>query len=88
MTGAFLIAWNALPVGSFEAIYQNRRYGVTKTERAGNRQAWIWAEERGGPDRISANLYRLKSGARLKPCEMPEQKVIDFVLGVKPVSKM
>ena len=82
---SFLKAWDALPSGSFDGLYQSRRYGVTKTERAGGRQGWIWAEERGGPDRISANLYRLQSGPRLKPCEMPEDKVIAFILGVKPL---
>lgn len=41
------------------------------------------AEELGGPDYISFNLFRLASGqALLKPCEMAEDKVIEFVLGV------
>ena len=80
----FLERWNALPLGSFEGNYRGRRYGVTRTERAGGRQAWLWAEERGGPDRVSANLYRLASGARLKPCEMSADKVIAFVRGVVP----
>jgi len=47
----FLTAFNALPNGNFEAIYQGRRYGVTKTLREGERQAWFWAEERGGTDK-------------------------------------
>ena len=79
-----LAAWDALPLGSFDASFQGRRYGVTRTERAGGRQAWLWAEELGGTDRISANLYRLRSGARLKPCEMPAEKVMAFVLGAQP----
>lgn len=82
---AFLAAWDALPLGSFDGVYEAQRYGVTRTERAGGRQAWLWAEALGGSDRISANLYRLKSGAQLKPCEMPEEKVITFVMGVKPI---
>lgn len=40
------------------------------------------AEELGGDDYISLNLYLPRSGALLRPCEMPEQKVIDFVLGL------
>lgn len=83
---SFLTAWERLPVGSFEGHYKGRRYGVIRTERTGGRQAWIWAEERSGPDRISGNLYRLRTGARLKPCEMPKEKVIEFVLGVKPIN--
>jgi hypothetical protein len=84
----FLKAWDALPEGSFEGVYNSRRYGVTKTEGSKKRQAWLWAEERGGPDRISANLYRLKSGAQLKPCEMPAQKVLNFVLEVKVLREL
>ena len=37
------------------------------------------AEELGGTDYISLNLYRTKAGALLRPCEMPEAKVIAFV---------
>lgn len=81
----FLAAWSALPLGNFDGLYEGRRYGVIRTERANGRQAWIWAEALGGTDRISGNLYRLQSGARLKPCEMPADKVIAFVLGVKPI---
>ena len=36
-------------------------------------------EELGGTDYISLNLYRTKAGALLRPCEMPEAKVIAFV---------
>jgi hypothetical protein len=81
----FLAAFNSLPNGNFEAYYLGRRYGVTKTLRDGERQAWFWAEERGGADKVSFNLYFLKSGPRLKPCEMPDNKVIDFVLCANPI---
>jgi hypothetical protein len=40
------------------------------------------AEELGGSDYISLNWYDLASGARLKPCEMPEAKVRAFVEGL------
>lgn len=81
----FLTAWDALPLGNFDGLYDGRRYGVTRAERAGKRQAWLWAEALGGSDRISGNLYVLKSGVQLKPCEMSEEKVISFVLGVQPI---
>ena len=85
MDAATVKAWDALPTGSFDALYRGRRYGVTRTVRAGNRQGWIWAEERGGTDRISGNFYRLRAGARLRPCEMPEEKVAAFIRGARPV---
>ncbi|GHB01418.1 hypothetical protein GCM10009069_25370 [Algimonas arctica] len=79
-------AWDALPLGNFDGVYEGQRYGVTRTERADGRQAWLWAEALGGTDRISGNLYRLKSGAQLKPCEMSDEKVMSFVVKVKPIS--
>ena len=42
----------------------------------------LFAEELGGPDRISLNIFAPPSGApTLKPCEMPIDKVTTFVLG-------
>jgi hypothetical protein len=40
------------------------------------------AEELGGGDYISLNLYLTARGARLRPCEMPAAKVVDFVLAL------
>jgi hypothetical protein len=42
----------------------------------------LYAEELGGPDRISLNIYAPPSGEpALRPCEMPVDKVTAFVLG-------
>ena len=85
MTDTFLQAFDALPLGTFTGISNGRRYIVT-TDRIslnGNSQKLV-AEELGGADYISLNLYRLTSGSRLKPCEMPEEKVVEFVLSLKP----
>ncbi|CAM3867071.1 hypothetical protein [Litorimonas haliclonae] len=79
---SFLARYDALPLGSFEGLYQNLRYGVTRTASPDGKRGWLYAEELGGTDHISLNLYRLESGAKLNPCEMPRQKVIDFVLGL------
>tara|TARA_R100001369_G_scaffold2421_3_gene8042 strand:+ start:2301 stop:2441 length:141 start_codon:yes stop_codon:yes gene_type:complete len=40
------------------------------------------AEELGGSDYISLNLYALASGTRLYPCEMPAAKVTAFIRGL------
>ena len=72
---------DALPEGYSVGHYQKRKYSVTKTILSGGRNQKLYAEELGGLNHISFNLYRLKDGTPLlKPCEMPEQKVIDFVL--------
>ncbi|MBT8456894.1 MAG: hypothetical protein HKO95_15750 [Rhodobacteraceae bacterium] len=79
----FLNAFDALPVGGYGATAYGRRYRVTKSTYASGRSQKLVAEELGGSDYISMNLYRLATGdALLKPCEMPEDKVRDFVLNV------
>ena len=44
----------------------------------------IGAEELGGTDYISLNLYDLTAGPGLYPCEMPAEKVIAFLRDFVP----
>ena len=83
MTG-FAAALAALPLGTFTGTAAGRRYVVTKSAFSAGKSIKLVAEELGGTDYISLNWYDLASGARLKPCEMPAEKVTDFVLGLKP----
>ena len=79
----FIEAFDLLPVGGYGGSYEGRRYRITKAQMSNGRSQKLEAEELGGPDYISFNLYRLASGqALLKPCEMPEEKVVRFVMGV------
>jgi hypothetical protein len=48
------------------------------------RRASLFAEALGGGGLVSFNLYTTAAGPQLKPCEMPAQTVIDFVLGYRP----
>jgi 3-isopropylmalate dehydratase small subunit len=43
----------------------------------------IYAEELGGNDIISGNYYPMIKEGTLKPCEMSDAKVIDFVLNAR-----
>jgi hypothetical protein len=71
--------------GYGEGWYDERRYGVTLDASPDRRRRWLFAEELGGTDRISFNLYALTGGRlALRPCEMPAAKVIDFVLRYRP----
>ena len=80
---AFLHAFDSLPTGGYGGSYGGRRYRITKSVMASGRSQKLEAEELGGNDYVSLNLYRLADGtALLKPCEMPAEKVIGFVLGV------
>ncbi|MGI3185193.1 hypothetical protein [Nioella aestuarii] len=76
----FLAAFDAQPFGEFTGIAHGRRYVAVKSGFAGGASQKLVAEELGGTDYISLNLYRTRSGALLRPCEMPETKVIAFVL--------
>ena len=77
---AILASW---PRGYFTARFAGRRYGVTNTAHANGNSFKLYAEELGGADRISLNIYRPPSSAEptLKPCEMPVDKVPAFVTG-------
>ncbi len=79
----FVAAFDLLPEGGYGGSYDGKRYRITKTVMATGRSQKLEAEELGGNDYISFNLYRLASGeSLLKPCEMPAEKVIHFVLNV------
>lgn len=83
---AFLTALAFLPTGYFKAEFDGASYGVTVERLAKGRQVKLYAEALGGSDHVSFNLYLPTSGkVLLKPCEMPEEKLIGFVEGVKPV---
>ena len=79
---ATLAAW---PQGYFTASFRGRRYGVSNTSHAGGRSRKLYAEELGGTDVVSLNLYEPDHGhPALRPCEMPVEKVIDFVREATP----
>lgn len=80
---AFLAAFDALPLGTFTGVFNGRRYAVTRQDLAAGKAQKLVAHELGGRDYISLNLYRLASGALLKPCEMPQDKVVRFVLALE-----
>ncbi len=81
--GEFVEAYSVLPIGDFYGRYNNRRYIATRTESEDGKRGWIYAHEMGGNDFISFNFYRLSNSNRLKPCEMPAEKVISFILGLE-----
>jgi len=62
---AFLAAFDALPLGGYGGTYEGRRYRLTKTQFSQARSQKLEAEELGGSDYISLNLYRLADGTAL-----------------------
>ena len=70
-----------LPLGYSEVLFRNKKFGVTRTDFNGGKSHKVFAEELGGNDFISLNYYVTENSRNLKPCEMPFQKVIDFLNG-------
>ncbi|SDR80929.1 hypothetical protein SAMN04488570_0446 [Nocardioides scoriae] len=75
-----------LPLGWSEATYAGRRWGVARSRTAGGRAGSVYAEELGGTDVVSTNVYRVGGTWVLKPCEMPEAKVRAFLEGQQPLT--
>lgn len=72
-----------IPIGYSEGHFRGARYGISKTVFNGGRSAKIFAEELGGNDFISLNFYQTQNKDLLKPCEMPEEKVLTFLREVQ-----
>ena len=72
-----------MPEGYSEGVYNGVTYSVTKTTYNHGRSFKVFARELGGKDIISLNYYLTSKKEILKPCEMSEQKVIDFLENVK-----
>jgi hypothetical protein len=70
----------ALPTGVSYMHYLEKRYLLRKETLLQGRLLKIYAEELGGNDIVSGNYYPTMKGGMLKPCEMSDKKVIDFVL--------
>ncbi|MEA1952993.1 MAG: peptide methionine sulfoxide reductase [Campylobacterota bacterium] len=71
-----------LPNGAIDVYYQGKRYLLRKETLLGGRLIKLYAEELGDRDVVSGNYYPTIKNGTLKPCEMSEVKVLEFVLGV------
>ncbi len=70
--------------GSFTGQADGKSYVVSVSTFSNARAVKLVADERGGSDYISLNIYDLSTGPRLYPCEMPAQKVIRFIRSLVP----
>lgn len=60
-------------------MYKGKTYGVSRTDFNHGKSFKVYAEELGGRDIISLNYYITSLSEKLKPCEMPEDKVVHFL---------
>lgn len=65
--------------GAYDVIYKEKRYLLRKETLLEGKLIKAYAEELGGNDFISLNYYPQTLNGLLKPCEMPEEKVIAFI---------
>ncbi len=68
-----------IPLGYSEVFFQGKKYSLTRRDFNQGKSAKVFAEELGGTDFISFNFYLTKTGENFKPCEMPKEKVLDFL---------
>lgn len=68
-----------LPDGYSEVMYEGKKYGLSRTTSNAGKSIKVFADQLGGKDFISFNYYITKGNHHMKPCEMPEKKVLDFL---------
>ncbi len=76
----FIDALRQIPDGASIRYWRGQKYKTTKTTLQSGRLIKLYAAGLARKDHVSFNLYRLKKGDDLHPCEMAAAKVIDFVL--------
>lgn len=82
---AFYTNLLALPNGANDVRYLGKRYLLRKETLLDGKLLKVYAEELGGNDIVSGNYYPTIKNGILKPCEMSDKKVIDFVLNAKAI---
>ncbi len=70
----------ALPDGANSVRYNDQRYLLRKETLLEGKLIKLYAEDLSSTDIVSGNYYPTLKNGLLKPCEMSDAKVIDFVL--------
>lgn len=83
MKTAFHQRLRSLKNGSYDVRFGGKHYLLNKQTLLDGDVIKLYAEELGGNDVISLNYYHVSDRWLLKPCEMSDEKVIGFVLGVE-----
>jgi peptide-methionine (S)-S-oxide reductase len=76
----FYVKLLALPDGANDLYYQHKRYLLRKETLLDGKLIKIYAEDLSSKDIVSGNYYPTMKNGMLKPCEMSDEEVIDFVL--------
>ena len=71
--------------GAYFVSFNGKKYLLNKQELLDAKLIKIYAKELGGVDIVSGNYYTTIKQGTLKPCEMSDKKVIDFILGLEVI---
>lgn len=80
---AFYTKLLALPNGAYDVFYHKQRYLLRKEVLLEGKLIKIYAEALGNTNVVSGNYYTSINNGVLKPCEMSDKKVIDFILNCR-----
>ena len=69
----------AVPEGWSRVDIDGRSWAMTRITRAGGRVISLDAELLGTSESLGANVWQTSSGAVLKPCEVPAERVMNFL---------
>lgn len=69
----------SIPEGTSKATFENQLYIVTKRTFNGGQSFKFFAEEAGGIDYVSLNVYKTSERIYIKPCEQPVSKSQNFL---------
>ncbi|OEE44480.1 hypothetical protein A1OS_24575 [Enterovibrio norvegicus] len=67
--------------GHYDVLYQGERWGMSIRRYSSGKSVKVYAESLSSTDFISANMYEVDGRWVLKPCEMPDEKVLAFIQG-------
>ena len=65
--------------GAYNVLFKEQRYLFRKETHLNGKLIKVYAEELGDNNFISLNYYPQTADGLLKPCEMADEKVIDFI---------
>ncbi|WP_159085026.1 peptide methionine sulfoxide reductase [Planctomonas deserti] len=69
----------AIPEGWTRVQIAGHVWGITRTTRAGGRVISFDAGRLGDKEQLGANIWMLSEGSVLKPCEVPEEDVMQVL---------
>ena len=69
----------AIPEGWTRVQVAGQGWGITRTTRAGGKTISFDAQRLGNKEQLGANVWVTSEGSILRPCEVPEEKVMQFL---------